>query len=284
MIRRFFLIALTLAGLLAPALLFAESNGAVTSRQQQLQNQLDQLESQIVAQQSLLDIAQNQHQTLQSQIDAFNAEIRKTQLQIQAINLTIEKLSGDIGTHDKTLTSLSAQLDAEKESLAQIMRQTQVLDDYSVVDVALSSQGVSDFFRDLDTFTSIKASLAKSFDHIQETSASTEAEKEALQTRLAEQEQLRTVAQLAKRAVETQQQQKQELLGRTKGLEANYQKLIAVNQKSAAQIRAELFQLRDSAAIPFGTALAYALQAERATGVRAAVTLGVLKQETNQKI
>lgn len=39
--------------------------------------------------------------------------------------------------------------------------------------------------------------------------------------------------------------------------------------------------LRDSAAIPFGTALQYAEVAEKATGVRAAVTLGILKQETN---
>ncbi|HEX8918404.1 MAG TPA: hypothetical protein VF898_07870, partial [Chloroflexota bacterium] len=208
-------------------------------------------------------------------------EIKKTQLQIQAINLTITQLNGDIGVHDQTLSQLSAQLDAEKESLAQIMRQTQMLDDYSVVSVALGSQDVSGFFSDLDAFTSIKSSLATSFNEIQQTSVSTEAEKEALQARLAEQEQLRTVAQLAKQAVQTQEAQKRQLLAQTKGLEANFQKLIASSQKTAAQIRSELFTLRDSAAIPFGVALTYAQQAEKATGTRAAVTLGVLKQETN---
>ncbi|HEX8916966.1 MAG TPA: hypothetical protein VF898_00545 [Chloroflexota bacterium] len=253
----------------------------MTSRQQQLQSQLQDIENQIAGQQQLLDIAQGQHQTLQTQIDAFDAEIKKTQLQIQAINLTITQLNGDIGVHDQTLSQLSAQLDAEKESLAQIMRQTQMLDDYSVVSVALGSQDVSGFFSDLDAFTSIKSSLANSFSEIQQTSVSTEAEKEALQARLAEQEQLRTVAQLAKQAVQAQEAQKRQLLAQTKGLEANYQKLIASNQKTAAQIRSELFMLRDSAAIPFGVALTYAQQAEKATGTRAAVTLGVLKQETN---
>jgi len=92
---------------------------------------------------------------------------------------------------------------------------------------------------------------------------------------------LRTVAQLAKQAVQAQEKEKQKLLAETKGIEANYQKLIASNQKTAAQIRSELFMLRDTAAIPFGTALTYALAAERATGTRAAVTLAVLKQETN---
>ncbi len=258
-----------------------DATQSVADRQQQLQSTLDSIESQIAAQQQLLDKAQSQHQTLQTQVDAYDAEIKKTQLQIRAINLTITQLSSDIGTRDQTLSDLSAQLAAERESLAQILRQTQLLDGYSAVSVALGSEDVSSFFSDLDAFTSIKSALQDSFAQIQQTSSSTESEKEALQSRLAEQEQLRTVAQLAKQSVQSQENAKQKLLDETKGVEANYQKLIATNQKTAAEIRAELFALRDSAAIPFGTALAYAEQAEKATGVRPAVVLGVLKQETN---
>ncbi len=282
--RRFFFFFFILGSACAavPSAVFAQSaTQAVAERQQELQNQLSAIEGQIAQQQQLLDTAQNQHQTLQTQIDAFNAEIKKTQLQIQAIDIAITQLNSNIGAHNQTLSQLSSQLAAEKESLAQIMRQTQMLDDYSVVSVALGSQDVSGFFSDLDAFTSIKSSLADSFSQIQQTSSSTEAEKEALQSRLADQEQLRFVAQLAKQAVVSQEKEKQQLLTQTKGVEANYQKLIASNQKTAAQIRSELFTLRDSAAIPFGTALTYAEAAEKATGTRAAVTLGVLKQETN---
>jgi peptidoglycan hydrolase CwlO-like protein len=265
-----------------PAFAFAETPAeAVSRRQQDLQNQLGVIENQIVAQQQLLDVAQSQHQTLQTQIDAFNAEIKKTQLQIKAIDISISQLNNNIVEHNQALTRLTDRLTAEKESLAQIMRQTQMLDDFSAVSVALGSRGVTEFFSDLDAFAAIKDSLADSFDEIEKTSASTEAEKEALQTRLGEQEQLRTVAQLAKQQVQSQEREKQRLLAQTKGLEANYQKLIATGQKTAAQIRSELFMLRDSASIPFGTALTYAKEAERATGTRAAVTLGVLKQETN---
>jgi len=280
--RRFLFFILICASVTAPAAALAQGAvQAVNARQQQLQDQLRSIEGQIAAQQQLLDIAQNQHQTLQTQIDAFNAEIAKTQLQIQAISLTITQLSGNIDTHNQTLTELSDKLSAEKESLAQILRQTQMLDDYSIVSVALGSEDVSGFFSDLDAFTSIQSSLADSFSQIEKTSTKTEAEKEALQARLAEQEQLRTVAQLAKQAVQAQEEEKKKLLAQTKGIEANYQKLIATSEKSAAQIRSELFMLRDTAAIPFGTALAYAKAAERATGTRSAVTLGVLKQETN---
>lgn len=281
--RRFFFFVFGCAFIInVPFIALAQSAAqAVANRQQELQSQLETLESQIAAQQQLLDVAQNQHQTLQTQINAFNAEIKKTQLQIQAINLTITQLNGNIGVHKQTLSQLSSQLAAEKESLAQILRQTQMFDSYSAVNIALGSQDVSSFFSDLDAFTSIKRSLAESFDQIERTSVSTEAEKEMLEARLVEQEQLRTVAQLAKQQVQAQEKEKQKLLAQTKGIEANYQKLIAATQRTAAQIRSELFTLRDSAAIPFGTALTYALAAEKATGTRAAVTLGVLKQETN---
>ena len=259
-----------------------DATQSVISRQQQLQNELDQIESQIAVQQQLLDNAQSQHQTLQTQINAFNAEIKKAQLQIEAINLAITQLNGDIGVHNQTLSTLSNQLSAEKESLAQILRQTQVLDDYSVVSVALGSQDVSGFFSDLDAFTSIKSSLSKSFSQIQQTSSSTEAEKEALQARLAEQQQLRQVAQVAKQSVQTQEAQKQQLLTETKGVEANFQKLIATSQKTAAQIRTELFALAGGGGqIPLPTAITLAKQAGAATGIRPAFILGILKQETN---
>lgn len=281
--RSLFFVSMCILGIAPPAAALAQSaeTQAVANRQQDLQNQLQAIESQIAVQQQLLDTAQSQHQTLQTQIDAFNAEIKKTQLRIQAISITIAQLNGDISVRNKTLSSLSSKLAAEKESLAQILRQTQMLDAYSAVNIALGSQDVSDFFGDLDAFASIKRELADSFSQIRRTSASTEAEKEQLEERLAEQEKLRTVAQLAKRQVQAQEKEKQKLLAQTKGIEANYQKLIAASQKTAAQIRSELFMLRDSASIPFGLALTYAKAAERATGTRAAVTLAVLKQETN---
>ena len=263
------------------ALALAQSaSSAVPSRQQELQSQLDTLESEIAAQQQVLDVAQNQHQTFQTQINALNAEIKKTQLQIQAISLAITKLNNNIGAHNQTLAELSAQLSAEKESLAQILRQTQMLDGYSVVSVALGAQNVSEFFSDLDVFVSIKSALIKSFGEIEQTSSSTEAEKEALQERLAEQEQLRTVAQLAKQQVQIQQKEKQQLLTQLKESKRIIRN--SLQQTRKRQVRfVPSSSLRDSAAIPFGTALAYAQAAEKATGTRAAVTLAVLKQETN---
>jgi membrane-bound lytic murein transglycosylase B len=194
----------------------------------------------------------------------------------------VQQLNSGISTDNDTLSALSDQLSNEQDSLAEIMRETQMLDNYSVVDVALSSQDVSSFFSDLDAFVSIKSSLADSFDQIHTTSSSTESEKETLESKLEEEQQLATETQLAKQQVQQQEDAKQQLLTQTKGIEANYQKLIAANQQTASQIRTELFALAGGGGqIPLPTAIQLAKQAGAATGVAPAFILGILKQETN---
>jgi membrane-bound lytic murein transglycosylase B len=90
------------------------------------------------------------------------------------------------------------------------------------------------------------------------------------------------VQQLAKQSLQSQQQDRQTLLTKTRGQEANYQKLIVANMKTAAQIRTELFQLAGGGGqISLPTAIALAKKAGAATGVRPAFILGILKQETN---
>jgi peptidoglycan hydrolase CwlO-like protein len=285
--RRFFVLLGGAALAVAPFGALAQANpnssdGSLAATQAALEAQLADIENQIAAQQSLLNAAQSAHQTLQTQIDALDAQIKKTQLQVQAINLTIEQLHGGISDDNQTLSDLSTQLSAEKESLAEILRQVEMLDDYSPVEVALSAGSVSQFFGDLDAFAAIQSSLAGSFDQIAKTSSSTADHEAALEDKLEEQEALAQEAQLAKQQVQAQEREKQQLLTATKGQEANYQNLIAENQQTAAQIRAALFNLAGGGGqIPLPTAITLAEAAGKLTGVDPAFILGILKQETN---
>ncbi len=92
---------------------------------------------------------------------------------------------------------------------------------------------------------------------------------------------MRQIQELQKQAIERDEAQKQEILSVTRGQEKAYQDLIADREKSAAEIRAALFALRDTSAIPFGDALAFAKQASAQTGVRPALILGIIAEESN---
>lgn len=265
---------------IAPSFVYAQQS--VADRQRDLQNQLDQIEKQIAVQQTLLDSAQSERKTLQGQIDILNAAIKKTELQIKAISVTIQQIQDGIRADNTTLDALSEQLTREKASLAEIMRQTEMLDQYSIVEVALSTKNVSSFFVDLDAFVSIRKALAASFEEIAQASAETEEAKATLETKLSEQQKLQTEARLARAQVLAQEKEKKDLLTATKGQEAVYQKLLTSTRQTAAQIRAELFSLAGGGGqIPLPTAIMLAKQAGAATGVRPAFILAILRQETN---
>ncbi len=271
-------------GIMFTMVFFAQAasiSSKVSTRRAELNAKLISIESQINISQTTLDRLSTQHNTLQREINIFDTEIRRARLQVQATEIGIQQLSGNITIHTQTIGTLTTKLSREQESLAQILRQTQMLDGYSAVDVAFSSEDVSEFFKDLDAFTSIKRALGKSFTELNKIRIKTENEKQTLQTQLVQQQRLKQVQLLEQRQIQNQEYQKTVLLNKTKGKESAYQSLIYSQKKTAAQIRTELFALRGSAPIPFGEALTYAQGAQRETGVSAALILGVLKQETD---
>ncbi|OGC88636.1 hypothetical protein A2419_02205 [Candidatus Adlerbacteria bacterium RIFOXYC1_FULL_48_26] len=264
-----------------PTITKAQDSTNVDGYRAQLQAQLSDLEKQIAQQQAILDSAQKQEQSLSRDISILNAHIKQAQLAIQARTLAIQQLTSGIGDKQNKIFGLNSQYNAELESLAAIMREKNQLDTASLVVVALSSEDVSEFFSDLATFDQINAHLQESFMEITDTRTQTEAEKADLEEQLEEETQLRQVQQLQQQQIQAQQAQKQKILTETKGQEKTYQAIIAQSKKSAAQIRTALFQLTGSAAIPFSTALEYANQANRETGIRPAFLLAIIRVESN---
>lgn len=246
-----------------------------------LQAQYDELQKEIAVQQQIIKDTQAKKNTLQGDVTTLNAKIKAAQAQIDAKNITIRQLSAQIATKNVVIGQLTDRIARGQESLASILRQTQMLDDYSVVTVALGADDISGFFNDLDAFTSIQTQLKNLFAQIRDTKAQTESEKADL---AAKQDQ--TVD--AKYAVQTQQKQitndktqKQQLLAITANQEVEYKKVLADRQARAAAIRAALFPLRDAAPIQFQDALNFAKAAQAKTGVRPAFILAVLTQESN---
>jgi hypothetical protein len=253
----------------------------VDSYRSQLQAQLDSINAQIAQQQVILTQAQAKSTSLQSTIAILNAQIKSAKLAIQARDLSIQELTAGITQKENTIFGLNTQLNAEKDSLSGILREKNQLDGTSLVIAMLSSQDLSSFFSDLDTFDQINAQMQQSFTRISSTTVATQAQKDDLEAQREQESQLRQVQALQEQQVEASQAQENKLLADTKGQEANYQKLIAANQKTAAQIRTALFQLNGSAAIPFGKALDYANLAAQKTGIRPAFLLAILTEESD---
>ncbi|MDR3546791.1 MAG: lytic murein transglycosylase [Candidatus Pacebacteria bacterium] len=278
----------------SPRVLFAQTSGTsssastsssssdVAAKRAALQAQLNQLDAEIAQTQSTLNTLGSQDKSLSNQISTLNAQIKKSQLQLQATQVQIEALQSNIVIHSNTITTLSGQLDSEQQSLAQIIRQTDAIDHYSLVEVVLSAQDVSSFFGDLDSFDAIKQELGSSYTQITTTVSATQNEKLALEDQQTQAQQLATEQKLEENQIKSEEAQKQVLLSQTKSQEATYQGIYKVQQQTIAQIQAELFALAGgSGQISLPTAISLAKTAGADTGVDPALILGILKQETN---
>lgn len=283
MVSRLLHVVITSVLLAAISLAFATVAYAETDEQRKarLEAELARIEAEIQEQQVLLDEKSDERKSLERDVSILRTQISKAELAIRQRNLSIEKIVDDIQDRQTAVEALDEKLDREKASLGQLIRKTNEIDELSFAEMILGNDDLSTIFSDLDSFEVVKISLSNSFELIADTRSAIENQKEILLEKRSEEEELRQIQVLEKQKVESRKQETDEILTVTKGEEKVYQQIIKEKEKSAAEIRSALFALRDSAAIPFGDAYDFAKAASAKTGVRPALILAILKQETN---
>lgn len=274
-----FIIAVLLLGIAITPLVAVHAQTA--SDRAALEKELADLEAQINALNGSIAQTQAQKESLARDISLLTQKINQSKLKIKQHDAAISKLSKNIVDKNKSINSLSAKMEREKDSLAQIMRKTAYLDQYSLIDFGLQSQSLSNFFSDVDSFSTLDKALNDSFADIRATTQQLENAKSDLEQAKDDETQQKLAQEAEKKKVESNQQEKNTLLVQTKNQEAAYKKVLADRQAEAAKIRARLFDLRDTTAISFGDAYDLSLQASKVTGVRPALILAILMQESS---
>ena len=247
-----------------------------------LQQQLNQLEAEIKEKQAQLDAQKGQSTTLTAEINGLKKKIDTAKLNIKAKTLLIKKLSGEISETEGKISVLANKIDDHRESIAQLLRKTNEIDQANMVQVLLSGKKVTDFYQDVDSFASLKRELYASVSQIKEVKNETEEVKNELEEKQNQELDAKATLEQQKKKVENDQQTQQQLLKISKNKEKEYQELIAERTAKAAQIKARLFNLAGGGGpIKFGDAVALAESASAASGIRPAFLLSIITQESN---
>ena len=251
-------------------------------RRDRLEAELQNVERQILTQQRLVEDKQQERQSLERDIAIIEGEIKKAQLGIQARSVAIEQLSDQIGEKEVVLEILAERLGKQQASLADLVRKSALLEEYSLVEVMLSKQSFSEFFTDVATYQSIKESLNESLEVLHGIRRDTVEQKNELEGKQETEAEMKRIQELQKDEIEQKEAEKERILTVTKGEEAQYQALLDSQRKTAAQLRSALFELLGGGGgIPFPEAVRLAQYASGVTGVDAALILAILEQETN---
>ena len=250
-------------------------------RRARLEAELATIEADINAKRGDLTVLQKERTSLERDIAILDTKIDAAKLSIKQRDVAITRLLDDIDSKEAAIIAIDQRVDKGEESLAQLLRRTREIDDVSLVELALGEGTISRLFEEVDSFEQIQSSLDASFRELLAMRSDLATRKDALENRKIEEEDLKRIQVLQKQVIEKDEREKQQILKQTKGQEKEYQKLIAQREREAATIRSALFNLRDSGAIPFGKAYEFAKEASAQTGVRPALILAVLRQETN---
>lgn len=264
-----------------PLLSTALTQAEIDAERQKLKDEIVLKELEIQAERiKLLDL-KNTRAGYEEEAAYLEAQIKKATASIRQRELAIKDLDYEVAEKADHIDELSDKYSREVQSLAQILRRTREADERSMVEFILSGEQLSEAFMDIDQFEVLKKALRSSFEEITQTQDTLRTEQEQLRDAKASQEELKIIQELERKETSVKKSEKDSLARQVKVSEDEKAQTITEKEAEVAAIRAKLFELRGSAAIPFGDAYDYAKEASGKIGVRPALILAILKQETN---
>lgn len=224
----------------------------------------------------------DEKKTLQNKIYSLNSKIKNLNYKVYQSNLVIKDLGVQIEDTKDSIVTTSSKIDDSKDKLANILRTIYEEDQKPMVEVLLSEQDLSGFFDNLIALEILSNENKELLYSIKTLKTNLVQQEETLG---GERDDLEDMIKIQKVQIEENDKTKQEQQYYLNITEQQYQKQLQEKKETdekASAIRARIFELAGVPAAPtFGEALEIAESIEKLTGVRPALLLAVLTQESN---
>jgi peptidoglycan hydrolase CwlO-like protein len=261
---------------------YAQQLSDVDAQRAALQKQLNDIETQITQYQKDLTKIGAQKNTLANKIKQLKLKQAQLALQIKDMTLRLDDLQIQILQNQADTQTNADQLSALKDEVAEIVRQIWKLDRYSSLDILISSENISNFYDRLHSFEMVGEGLGQLLQSLKVAERNLADTEQELAAKQAEEQNYVQIISLQKDQLTTNLKDQNTLLAQTKGKEANYQDMLKQSKAQANEIRNRIYSLiQTSQQITFGQAVSIATWAGGQTGVRPAMLLAILTQESN---
>jgi peptidoglycan hydrolase CwlO-like protein len=229
----------------------------------------------------VLDTTKAKKNTLQGDVTILNAQIAKAETEIKQRNITVATLTKEINAKVANISSLEARIESDKKLLANLLKKKSQNEVEPIFYLLLSSKDLSSLIIDLDSISTVNKGLQDLFTELRSVKDETQKEKDSLDVKKNQELDAKYEVEVKKKTIDQNKTEKKQLLSLATSAEASYQQVLADRQRKAEAIRTALFDLRDTSGISFAKALEYASYASEKTGVRTAMILAILSQESD---
>ncbi|MDZ4296548.1 MAG: hypothetical protein U1A16_04240, partial [Patescibacteria group bacterium] len=261
----------------------AQSTGADRSAQTraELEAELKKIEAQIAEYEREVARTKTEKQTLANKITQLRREQEKITLQIKATNLEIGELGRQMTVTQTSIGETRQRLEKTQEQAAGILRAIHEQNQESLVEVLLDD-GFGAFVEELETLEQLSQDLVATVGEVRAVKAILEMQHTDLTAKQEERENFLAVQTLQRQSLQTKTGEQARLLKETQGEEERYQAMLTDSRRRAEEIRSRIYELLGvSRQITFGEAVEIATWVSARTGVRPALLLAVLTQESN---
>ncbi|MCP6718206.1 MAG: lytic murein transglycosylase [Patescibacteria group bacterium] len=274
-----------LAGFILPVFNYFDWQALAQTSQQEreaLEQELKQLEEQLSNIENDIEKTEKEKKTLQTEIYLLKRRIQSLNVQIQQSNTMIKDLGYQIEDTEGSIETTIFKVEESKDYLSAILRSIHQEDKKSLIEIFLSENDLSDFFENMIALETLNGKSRELLADIKNLKLSLEDQKESLDEEKIDLETIVKVRLLQRQESSVLKNQQEGYLELT---EEQYQVQLQEKQeteKKANEIRARIFELIGVPKAPtFGEAYEIAKYVTSITGIRPALVLAVLTQESN---
>ena len=250
-------------------------------KKESLEAELQKVLNQIKEYQKTISGIQKQKRSIKNDIAITESNIKKVELEIKAIDLSIKKLNQKITETKKSIQITEQKIEKSREVLTASLRYYYQLKQRSIVEVFVAQARLSNYFNNFFYVQKLQEQINSEIDNLKDLNNKLAIQKSKLETELKEQADLLGLQKIKYAELQDLKKEKQMLLAQAQKEESKYQKLLKESEKTAAEIREQIYRLAGgSGAITFGEAYNLAKIVEKYTGVRPAFLLAILHYES----
>jgi len=207
------------------------------------EQEIKELEEKAAQYKQELQNTKNQKNTLNNQIGTIETRIKKlrndiyiTTAKVDNTTLRIQELSLRIGDKEN-------EIDKKKDSIAEMIRALDELDQESLIEIVLTKDNFSDFLNQVRYIESLQEGVHKDLIILQELKSGMEGEKNEAEVKRNELRNLNYQLYSQKQIEDGEKQERNYLLIKTKGQEKQYQSLLDETLKKQQEIHKEVYDL-----------------------------------------
>ncbi|MDD4410046.1 MAG: hypothetical protein PHW52_05350, partial [Candidatus Pacebacteria bacterium] len=224
----------------------------------------------------------SEKKTLQNQVSSLGKKIKDLENQITQSNLSIKVFTNQIGDTEQSIEETQVSIGDQEKKIIELLRAAKEEDNKSFFEIFVTSDSLADFFDNMLYLETLSQKNKDVLDNYYNLHQGLRDKKVKLEDQT---DQLKNLVIIqGEKKVETDEVKKEReyYLSIT---EKEYQAKLAEKKdidKKASQISARLFELvgEKGGGIEFGEAAKYAKYAEGLTGVKAALILAIIHQES----